>query len=258
VGWYTVVKTIKGHRYEYLQRTWREGKKVRTESRYIGPAGGAERRVNTTAAGDQEPGEGKHPQAEPAQQRAELELSPALVEEVFATLVAPCDLTLWSEPWDTEREEENSVQRNEEIDRIVAELKVKIRTSIYGASYTPTFDVMTMPPEHFFADYYNENATQAYYAVLLHELAHWTGHRSRLSRLVVPTSPFSEEYAYEELVAEATATILLRHFNIAPDDISVHAAYFHSWYDDLVNKKEALDYAKREAQRAAQYILGII
>jgi hypothetical protein len=38
VGWYTVVKTIKGHRYEYLQRTWREGKKVRTESRYIGPA----------------------------------------------------------------------------------------------------------------------------------------------------------------------------------------------------------------------------
>jgi hypothetical protein len=37
LGWYTVVKTIKGHRYEYLQRTWREGKKVRTESRYLGP-----------------------------------------------------------------------------------------------------------------------------------------------------------------------------------------------------------------------------
>jgi hypothetical protein len=38
VGWYSVIKTIKGHRYEYLQRTWREGKKVHTESRYIGPA----------------------------------------------------------------------------------------------------------------------------------------------------------------------------------------------------------------------------
>jgi hypothetical protein len=37
VGWYTVIKTIKGHRYEYLQRTWREGRKVRTESRYLGP-----------------------------------------------------------------------------------------------------------------------------------------------------------------------------------------------------------------------------
>jgi hypothetical protein len=38
VGWYSVIKTIKGHRYEYLQRSWREGKKVRTESVYIGPA----------------------------------------------------------------------------------------------------------------------------------------------------------------------------------------------------------------------------
>jgi hypothetical protein len=36
MGWYQVVKAIKGHRYLYAQRTWREGKKVRTESRYIG------------------------------------------------------------------------------------------------------------------------------------------------------------------------------------------------------------------------------
>ena len=35
--WYRVVKTIKGHPYVYQQRTWREGKKVRTESRYVGP-----------------------------------------------------------------------------------------------------------------------------------------------------------------------------------------------------------------------------
>src|SRR5689334_22865693 len=39
MGWYRVVKTVKGHRYLYEQRSWREGKKVRTESRYIGPAG---------------------------------------------------------------------------------------------------------------------------------------------------------------------------------------------------------------------------
>ena len=32
MGWYRVIKTVKGHRYEYLQRSWREGKKVRTES----------------------------------------------------------------------------------------------------------------------------------------------------------------------------------------------------------------------------------
>ena len=36
MGWYQVVKTIKGHQYLYEQRTWREGKHVRTENRYIG------------------------------------------------------------------------------------------------------------------------------------------------------------------------------------------------------------------------------
>ena len=34
---YTVIKTIKGRRYIYEQRTWREGRRVRTQSRYLGP-----------------------------------------------------------------------------------------------------------------------------------------------------------------------------------------------------------------------------
>jgi hypothetical protein len=41
---YRIVKTVGGHRYIYEQRTWREGKRVRTESRYIGPADGAPKR----------------------------------------------------------------------------------------------------------------------------------------------------------------------------------------------------------------------
>jgi hypothetical protein len=36
--WYRVVKTIKGHRYVYVQQTYREGGRVRTRNRYIGPA----------------------------------------------------------------------------------------------------------------------------------------------------------------------------------------------------------------------------
>jgi hypothetical protein len=38
MGWYTVTKTIKGRKYTYRQRTWREGGKVRTQSVYLGPA----------------------------------------------------------------------------------------------------------------------------------------------------------------------------------------------------------------------------
>ena len=37
-AWYRVIKTVKGHRYVYEQRTWRQGGRVRTENRYIGPA----------------------------------------------------------------------------------------------------------------------------------------------------------------------------------------------------------------------------
>jgi hypothetical protein len=35
-NWYRVTKTIKGHQYHYEQRTYREGKHVRTLNRYIG------------------------------------------------------------------------------------------------------------------------------------------------------------------------------------------------------------------------------
>jgi hypothetical protein len=41
---YTVIKTINGRQYEYLQTSYREGSKVRTKSVYIGPVGGTKRR----------------------------------------------------------------------------------------------------------------------------------------------------------------------------------------------------------------------
>lgn len=40
---YTVVKTIKGRRYRYLQTSWREGRRVRTKSVCLGPLDGTGR-----------------------------------------------------------------------------------------------------------------------------------------------------------------------------------------------------------------------
>jgi hypothetical protein len=37
MSWYIVIKTIKGRRYRYRQRTWRENGRVRCKSEYIGP-----------------------------------------------------------------------------------------------------------------------------------------------------------------------------------------------------------------------------
>ena len=38
MDWYVVIKPINGRRYYYRQKTWREGKRVRTLSQYIAPA----------------------------------------------------------------------------------------------------------------------------------------------------------------------------------------------------------------------------
>ena len=40
MGWYQCVKTVKGHKYLYLQMSYREGGKVKTKSKYLGPVSG--------------------------------------------------------------------------------------------------------------------------------------------------------------------------------------------------------------------------
>jgi hypothetical protein len=37
MDWHIVIKIIKGHRYRYRQKTWRENGRVRTKSEYLGP-----------------------------------------------------------------------------------------------------------------------------------------------------------------------------------------------------------------------------
>ena len=37
MDWYIVIKTIKGRRYRYRQKTWRHGARVRCQSEYISP-----------------------------------------------------------------------------------------------------------------------------------------------------------------------------------------------------------------------------
>jgi hypothetical protein len=60
MGWYTVIKTIRGVRYRYKQRAWREGKRVRTQCICLGRLSGEEGRgtiagANTTANTPSEP-----------------------------------------------------------------------------------------------------------------------------------------------------------------------------------------------------------
>jgi hypothetical protein len=263
VGWYRVIKTIKGHRYIYEQRTWREGKKVRTKSRYVGPADGEAPRSSAERA-QKRTGAAQRVNTTPSGERTASTkdvLSPTIVVESFAELLKPPTAlgraSSWLRPWMLEGEGENLVQPVEAIEATIARLNPTLTNLEREAFFRSSDDIINMPPRQTFIDFSGETATQSYYATLLHELAHWTGNRNRLGRRSMFMGFIEAWYAREELVAEATAMILVRHFGIVPEDASRHAHYFQGYLNVAGDRTEALAYARKEAERAVRYILGL-
>lgn len=115
------------------------------------------------------------------------------------------------------------------------------------AFYSPSEDIIQLPPETWFDE------PDAYYAVALHELVHWTGHPRRLDR-VLGRRHGIEAYAYEELVAEMGAAFLCAHVGI-PARLE-HASYIDSWLDALKRDKRLIFTAAGAAQKAADFVLG--
>lgn len=120
------------------------------------------------------------------------------------------------------------------------------------AFYRPSVDEVHIPEPTRFA------STNEYYSTLFHELAHSTGHSSRLDRgLDTEPAPFgSPDYSKEELVAEMTAAFLCGEADIVPSVIANQAAYLKGWIDVLKGDKKLVISAAGAAQRAADWILG--
>ncbi len=118
------------------------------------------------------------------------------------------------------------------------------------AFYAPGLDRVQLPSFASFRD------KESYYAVALHELTHWSGHKSRLDRNL--NNRFGNpEYAREELVAELGAAFLCADLGITPEVRDDHAAYLDSWLKVLKEDKRAIFSAAAHAQRAADYLVGL-
>jgi antirestriction protein ArdC len=127
--------------------------------------------------------------------------------------------------------------------------------------YRPKTDSVHMPERGFF------HSEEAYYSTLFHELAHSTGHASRLARKSLLENKGIDSvgdtarkiYAEEELVAEMGASFLNAHAGIAEEELSNSAAYLQSWIDALKSKdaKSWIIRAASLAQKAANFILNI-
>jgi len=120
------------------------------------------------------------------------------------------------------------------------------------ASYSPVGDTVRMPNETQF------QKSEEFYSVLAHELAHSTGHKSRLARKeVMEHHEFgSEDYGSEELVAELTSSMLCGIAGISNQTLDLSASYINGWLSIIKKDKKAIVIAAARAQAAADYILG--
>lgn len=120
--------------------------------------------------------------------------------------------------------------------------------------YNPTQDKIVMPEQRLF------HTDEEYYTTFFHELAHSTGHAKRLNRKGITESVEfgSEKYSKEELIAEFTASFLSGVAGIEKPTIENSAAYIQNWMTTLKNDKRMIVQAATQAQKAADYILGVL
>lgn len=120
------------------------------------------------------------------------------------------------------------------------------------AFYSRSQDSIHLPPKDAFKD------AAAYYGTALHELAHWTGHPSRLDRSTLTESyRFGDtNYAREELRAELASVFLAAQRGI-PHNPEQHAAYVGSWVAALKRDKNEIFRAAHDASSATDFLLTL-
>lgn len=122
------------------------------------------------------------------------------------------------------------------------------------AYYSPVNDEVVMP------DIKQFDSAENYYSTAFHELIHSTGNDKRLKRHnSMKSHKFgSQDYSREELVAEIGAAYLNNTVGI--DNNSVfknNVAYIQGWLQALKDDVRLITIAAGQAQKAANYILGI-
>ncbi len=146
----------------------------------------------------------------------------------------------------------HNVIDNMEAEKIIANSGAKIRHFGFSAFYSPDDDFIQVPDKKFFID------TASYYAVIFHEMAHWSGHHSRLNRDLSGLRG-STAYAREELVAEIASMFISVETGIPQkqEHFDNHVAYVNSWISLLEKDHNALFKAISDAEKATDFVLQL-
>ena len=119
-------------------------------------------------------------------------------------------------------------------------------------NWRPSSDAITLPTKEQF------NSPEDMFDTMAHELAHSTGHPSRLDRseLTRDYSTNNASRGKEELIAEISAAILASMFGVN-SDFDNTAAYVKSWLKALQDNPEMIVGASSDAQKVVDYLLGM-
>lgn len=118
-----------------------------------------------------------------------------------------------------------------------------------SAYYNPSSDEIHLPRRRDFV------SLSEFWGTALHELAHWTGHASRLNRAKGMASRMGTDgYAREELIAESASWLLAATLG-TPHEPKNSAAYLSSWVKKFADKPRELYSAIAQAQKAVDFLL---
>ena len=152
-------------------------------------------------------------------------------------------------PPPAQRPQPEAWEREQRAEAILINSGADIRHQAGDAAYyMPATDHVVLPERGQFPD------SADYYGTALHELGHWTGHKTRLDRDLA--HPFgSEGYAREELRAEISSLMMADRLGI-PHKPDRHAAYVGNWIKALESDPREIFRAASDAEKITGMLQG--
>lgn len=151
---------------------------------------------------------------------------------------------------------------NDDLDRLVAKqawvCPIKADGMSDSAYYSPSKDYIQVPRKaQFNMDGDALMGGQRYYATMLHEMAHSTGHPSRLNRL--DSGHFGDpKYAREELIAEMSSAYVAAVLGFEKEINDNSATYLNAWIGTLKDEPRFILSVLPAVGKASEMIMAHI
>ena len=162
---------------------------------------------------------------------------------------------------DEEVKDSKGMYINDALDRMFKEkawhCDIRYDKPSSRAFYVPSQDFIVLPMKEQFnigktaEEVYRDG--MEYYSTALHEMAHSTGHESRLNRQF--GAKRTEGYAHEELIAEMTAALVGSTMGFDKKILENNANYLKGWLENLKRNPESITTIMSDVGKASDMII---